>query len=219
VAGSLAHELNQPLTVILTHSQIISRAIATQKAQAETLTVMLDKVAHNIHRVSSILDRIRMIHRAEPDPLTTININDCIATALDQLQDLIERHHIRIEWTPQKPSPDALGDSVQISQVLVNLCRNAVQALEGSATRELAIQTSTSDGLTTVQVRDTGPGMPFDPSQKLKEPFYQSSNQGLGMGLIISQMIIERHQGRMHFMNKPSGLTVSVDIPRQRVQA
>ena len=219
VAGSLAHELNQPLTVILTHSQIISRAIATQKAQAETLTVMLDKIAHNIHRVSSILDRIRTIHRAEPDPFTTININDCIATALEQLQDLIERHHIQIEWTPQKPSPDALGDSVQISQVLVNLCRNAVQALEGSATRELAIQTSTSAGLTTIRVSDTGPGMPFDPSQKLKEPFYQSTNQGLGMGLIISQLIIERHQGRMHFINNPSGLSVSVEIPRQRVQA
>jgi len=219
VAGSLAHELNQPLTVILTHSQIISRAIATQKAQAETLTVMLDKIAHNIHRVSSILDRIRIIHRAEPEPFSTININDCIATALEQLQDLIERHHIRIEWTPQKPAPDALGDSVQISQVLVNLCRNAIQASESLETAVLSIRTSTCASLATIQISDAGPGIPFDPSQKLKEPFYQSTNQGLGMGLIISQMIIERHQGRMQFANNPSGLTVSVEIPRQRVQS
>ena len=218
VAGSLAHELNQPLTVILTHSQIISRALASQKAHPEALTVMLDKIAHNIHRVSSILDRIRTIHRAQPEPFTTIDINECIATALEQLQDLIERHHIQVKWTGQMPAPDALGDAVQISQVLVNLCRNAIQAMTNVHPRVLHIQTSTSASLSTIQISDTGPGMPFNPLEKLKEPFYQSSHQGLGMGLIISQMIIERHQGGMRFTNQPSpgdGLTVSIDIPRQ----
>ena len=217
VAGSLAHELNQPLTVILTHSQIIARALATQKAQPETLTVMLDKIAHNIHRVSSILDRIRNIHRSDPDPNTNIDINDCIGTAIEQLQDLIEKHQVRVEWTPQKPSPDALGDSVQISQVLVNLCRNAIQAMKASETRVLTIHTSISATSTTIIVSDTGPGIPFNPCQKLKEPFYQSSSQGLGMGLIISQMIIERHQGHMQFSNhEVAGLSVSIEIPRQR---
>jgi signal transduction histidine kinase len=219
VAGSLAHELNQPLTVILTHAQIISRAMASQKAQAETLTVMLDKIAHNIHRVSSILDRIRIIHRAEPDPFTTIDINDCIDTALEQLQDLTQQHQIRVDWTPQSPPPDAFGDSVQISQVLVNLCRNSIQAMDHSETRVLHIQTSTSAKHTTIKISDSGPGIPFNPSQKLKEPFYQTSNQGLGMGLFISQMIIERHHGRMVFENnQPIGLTVLIEIPRHRVQ-
>ena len=218
VAGSLAHELNQPLTVILTHAQIISRAIASHKAQAETLTVMLDKIAHNIHRVSSILDRIRTIHRAEADPFTTIDINDCIDTALEQLQDLTLEHQVRVEWTRQSPPPDALGDSVQISQVLVNLCRNSIQAMDRSENRVLTIQTTTSAKNTTIKINDYGPGIPFNPSQKLKEPFYQSSNQGLGMGLIISQMIIERHQGTMVFENThPVGLSVSIEIPRQRV--
>jgi signal transduction histidine kinase len=217
VAGSLAHELNQPLTVILTHSQIISRALATQKVQAETLSVMLDKIAHNIHRVSSILDRIRNIHRSDPDPMTTIAINDCIVIAIEQLQDMVEKYQVRVEWIPQKPSPDALGDSVQISQVLVNLCRNAIQAMRESETRVLKIHTSTSASSTTLVVSDTGPGIPFNPIEKLKEAFHQSSRQGLGMGLIISQMIIERHQGRMRFANHEGrGLSVSIEIPRQR---
>lgn len=218
VASSLAHELNQPLTVILTHSQIISRAIATQKVQPEALTVMLDKIAHNIHRVGSILDRIRTIHRAQPEPLTTIDINECIATAIEQLQDLIEQHHIQVKWTVQMPAPNALGDSVQISQVLVNLCRNAIQAMTNVHSRELDIQTSISASLSTIQISDTGPGMSFNPLDLLKEPFYQSSHQGLGMGLIISQMIIERHLGCMRFANQTSpgnGLSVSIDIPRQ----
>lgn len=221
VAGSLAHELNQPLTVILTHSQIISRALASQKAQPETLTVMLDKIAHNIHRVSSILDRIHTIHREKPDPFTIIDINDCIATALEQLQDLIERHQIRVLWTPQKPSPDALGDSIQISQVLVNLCRNAIQAMTKVDTRVLHIQTSTNASLTTIQISDTGLGMPFNPAEKLKEPFYIASENGMGMGLIISHMIMDRHDGCMRFVN-PSvpnkGLSVFVDIPRSPAQ-
>lgn len=217
VAGSLAHELNQPLTVILTHAQIIDKALTTHKALPETLTVILEKIAHNIHRMSSILDRIRIIHRAEPDPFSTIDVNACITTAIDQLQDLIESHDVRTDWTPQTPSPDAWGDAVQISQVLVNLCRNAIQAMHESETRVLTIQTSTSAQWTTIQISDSGPGMPFNPSEKLKEPFYQSSHQGLGLGLIISQMIVERHQGRMDFHNHAqTGLTVVIEIPRQR---
>jgi C4-dicarboxylate-specific signal transduction histidine kinase len=89
--------------------------------------------------------------------------------------------------------------------------------MKASETRVLTIHTSTSATSTTIIVRDTGPGISFNPCQKLKEPFYQSSSQGLGMGLIISQMIIERHQGHMQFSNhEVAGLSVSVEIPRQR---
>lgn len=222
VAGSLAHELNQPLTVILTHAQIIGQAINAQKAQHETLSVMLKKIGLNIHRVSNILDRIRTIYRAQPEPFTTIDINECIATALEQLDDLIATHHIQIHWKEQLPAPDALGDALQISQVLVNLCRNSIQAMVDTQTRVLHISTHTSASLLTIKISDTGPGMPFNPPEKLKEPFYQSSQQGLGMGLIISQMIVERHHGEMRFLNQASigaGLTVSIDIPRQREQS
>jgi two-component system, LuxR family, sensor kinase FixL len=199
MATSLAHELNQPLTAVANYVEAARDMLAAPTP--ETIAIVrdaLDDAAQQSVRAGQIVRRLRdFISRGETDKriesLRSL-INEANALALVGVKELGVDVRVTID-----PSVDTvLVDRVQIQQVLVNLIRNAIEAMAGSALCELLIDATRIDAETVqVSVRDTGPGIDSDVAARLFQPFTSTKAGGMGLGLSICQTIVEAHGGRI----------------------
>lgn len=206
MASSLAHELNQPLTAINNYSMGAVAMVRSGKAKPEQLLEALEKAAAQAERAGKIISRIReFVKRSEPRrqavPITQI-IDNAVSFA-----DIDARKR-RIEIAVQLPEhlPMVLADPILIEQVLLNLLKNGVEAMEGSDYHILHVNISLYDQMLEVAVIDRGYGLKNP--ERLFEPFYSTKSEGLGMGLNICRTIIESHHGRLWAMENPEGGTI-----------
>lgn len=205
VSGSLAHELNQPLTAALTQAQVTQRRLRMGPLDPAVITALLDKVASGILRTSSILDRIRASgHSREPN-LVRVDLREVTLMALELLEEEWRESGIRVERSMGQSPMDCLGDDVSLLQVLVNLLRNATQAVENGTHRLIQVKCLVKDGEALVIVRDHGPGIPSSVVARWGEPFVGTRKQGLGLGLAISLAIVNQHRGKLTQRNHPEG--------------
>jgi len=206
MASSLAHELNQPLTAINNYSMGAVAMLRSGKAKPEQLLEALEKAAAQAERAGKIISRIReFVKRSEPRrqavPITQI-IDNAVSFA-----DIDARKR-RIEIAVELPEhlPMVLADPILIEQVLLNLLKNGVEAMEGSDYHILHVNISLYDQMLEVAVIDRGYGLKNP--ERLFEPFYSTKSEGLGMGLNICRTIIESHHGRLWAMENPEGGTI-----------
>ena len=144
-----------------------------------------------------------------PEPINKV-VEEANALALVGTAQLAIRS--RLDLDPS--APVAPIDRVQIQQVLVNLIRNAIEAMAGCATRELLVRTAAADSLVRVSVRDSGPGIAADVASRLFQPFVSTKASGMGIGLSICRSFVELHQGRLWFTrNAERGATFHVGLP------
>lgn len=209
MASTLAHELNQPLTAIANYMEAARDLIAAGDPDPEMLGEAVSESATEALRAGSIVRRLREFvargeveKRVEPLPqmveeATRLAMTGARERGVRGLKDL---------------DPDArlaLVDRVQIQQVLVNLIRNAVEALEEMPVRDVTIATRVQpDGMIRVEVRDTGPGIDPDIRPRLFDAFNTSKPNGLGLGLSICRTIVEAHGGRIDADTRPGGGTI-----------
>jgi C4-dicarboxylate-specific signal transduction histidine kinase len=202
----IAHELNQPLAAITTYAQAGVRLLAGPEPQLEDVGEALQQIAAQALRAGEIIRRLRNLvrnHHAQREPL---HINDLIEElgTLTRADARVNDVRITLQLAPDLPLIDA--DPIQIQQVLLNLVRNAVQALEStsSSDREILISTGlNADGDVEVRVQDTGPGVPVEMLERLFLPFATTKADGTGLGLAISRGIIEAHKGTLEHVSKP----------------
>jgi two-component system sensor kinase FixL len=202
----IAHELNQPLAAITTYAQAGVRLLAGPEPQLEDVGEALQQIAAQALRAGEIIRRLRNLvrnHHAQREPL---HINDLIEElgTLTRADARVNDVRITLQLAPDLPLIDA--DPIQIQQVLLNLVRNAVQALEStsSSDREIVISTGlNADGDVEVRVQDTGPGVPVEMLERLFLPFATTKADGTGLGLAISRGIIEAHKGTLEHLSKP----------------
>lgn len=206
MASSLAHELNQPLTAINNYSMGAVAMVRSGKAKPEQLLEALEKAAAQAERAGKIISRIReFVKRSEPRrqavPITQI-IDNAVSFA-----DIDARKR-RIEIAVELPEhlPMVLADPILIEQVLLNLLKNGVEAMEGSDYHILHVNISLYDHMLEVAVIDRGYGLKNP--ERLFEPFYSTKSEGLGMGLNICRTIIESHHGRLWAVENPEGGTI-----------
>ncbi|MGG4774685.1 PAS domain-containing sensor histidine kinase [Alcaligenaceae bacterium 429] len=206
MASSLAHELNQPLTAINNYSMGAVAMVRSGKAKPEQLLEALEKAAAQAERAGKIISRIReFVKRSEPRrqavPITQI-IDNAVSFA-----DIDARKR-RIEIAVELPEhlPMVLADPILIEQVLLNLLKNGVEAMEGSDYHILHVNISLYDQMLEVAVIDRGYGLKNP--ERLFEPFYSTKSEGLGMGLNICRTIIESHHGRLWAVENPEGGTI-----------
>ena len=201
---ALAHEVNQPLTAAGSYVRAGRRLVqAGDTAKADEA---LHKGADQITRASQVIQRLRQFvkkanaHRSAEDVRQTVEE----AAALALLG--AEARGVQLEMNLVPDMPPVFIDKVQIQQVLLNLIRNAVEAMQSSARRELTIGTIMSaDGMVEVSVTDSGPGLAADIRAKLFQPFVTTKPSGMGVGLSICRGIIEAHGGRMWLADRPGG--------------
>jgi two-component system sensor kinase FixL len=197
MASTLAHELNQPLSAIANYLKGSRRLLeGDDSPQAERLRGAVDKAADQALRAGEIIRRLRgFVARGETEQrvehLPKL-IEEASALALVGAKE----HGVRVRFGLDPACELVVADKVQVQQVLLNLVRNAVEAMEGAAQRDLTIATrAAEDGMVEVMVTDTGSGLAPEIAERLFHPFATTKAQGLGIGLSISRTIIEAHGG------------------------
>ncbi|MEQ8268981.1 MAG: PAS domain S-box protein [Parvibaculum sp.] len=216
MTSALAHELNQPLTAIMNYFRAAQRTIeGLDDPAAIRAKELIGKAADQTGRAGQIIRRLRDFvekreaFRAEEDLNRTVE--EAIALALVGATD----SNVKVTVEFDRTIPAIVMDRIQIQQVVVNLVRNAVEALQGVARRELVIATGTDEpGYAYASFADTGPGLPEEVASRLFQPFVTTKEKGMGIGLSICQTIIEAHGGRLWAArNESDGATFRFRLP------
>jgi PAS domain S-box-containing protein len=210
MAAALAHELNQPLTAVV-NSVNAARRLLARKDHVNLLTAqeVTNEAAEQALRASEIVRSLRHFltrdekeRRIEELPLM---IEEASALALSSIAPLAV--HLRFEFDGSARC--VLVSRVQIQQVIVNLIRNAFEAMADQVSREITLATrALGDGMIEIAVADTGPGIPSDIASRLFEPFISTKHDGMGLGLSISRSIVEAHDGQLMAGPNPRGGTI-----------
>jgi two-component system sensor kinase FixL len=217
LAGSLAHELNQPLTAILSNAQAAQRFLATEPVNLlEVREIMHDLVEDN-HRASEVIRKIRALVKKgelEAAPLSIASVIRDVALLVHS-DAIVRGIRVRVAITPELPPVH--GDKVQLQQVVLNLLLNAFDALEScpALNREVTIEVI-PEGTDSIRiaVQDGGAGLAGNTLDKLFLPFFTSKRDGLGLGLSISRSIVEMHGGRIWAKNNEDrGATFYFTLP------
>jgi two-component system, LuxR family, sensor kinase FixL len=210
VSAAIAHELNQPLTAVLNYTNVAKRHIASTDPTAKSKAYeAVSKAGEQAVRCGQIIRRLRDFVEKRESSRSLENIN--VITEDSLALGLIGSKSVNVKTTISLSefTPLVLVDRVQIQQVLVNLLRNAVEAMDQSAKRQLTVVTDvTGGGAVRVTVADTGTGITPELAERLFRPFVTTKPDGMGIGLAISRSIIEAHGGRLTMMPNPGGGTV-----------
>ncbi|MDE2230369.1 MAG: PAS domain S-box protein [Alphaproteobacteria bacterium] len=208
MGAALAHELNQPLAAIVNYLQAARRLLQAAPDAPPRVGEAMEKAAAQAERAGQVIRRLReFVARGETERREE-NINALIeeAAALALVGAKSAGVTTRLLLRPDLPT--VLVDKVQIQQVLLNLIRNALEAMDATDERVLTVEAVAADGLMTIMVVDTGPGLAPDVAQNLFQPFVTTKARGMGVGLSICRSIIEAHGGRIWASPRPGGGTV-----------
>ncbi|HWU54375.1 MAG TPA: PAS domain S-box protein, partial [Rhizomicrobium sp.] len=210
MASTLAHELNQPLTAAASFMNGARRLLSSGRLDdMSAITGAMDSAAEQMLRAGQIIKRLReFVARGEsdrrPEDLRKL-IEEASALALVGVKQTGAR--VTFDFHPTVGT--VLVDKIQIQQVILNLMRNGIEAMEGSERREMVVATRAIDDTTVeVSVSDTGSGIAPEIAEKLFQPFITTKRQGMGVGLSISRTIIEAHGGKLWAEPNPGGGTV-----------
>ncbi|MBG0800457.1 PAS domain S-box protein [Methylocystis sp. H4A] len=209
MAVGLAHELKQPLTAINAYLNIVRRLLKDQHFSAEKAEDALDKTTKEVFRVSEIMDNLRQFMARGTTDRTAHHLNEVVRTACEFTDAMSKEAGVTTAVHLDANEDQVTINKVQIQQVVVNLKRNAIEAMQGCENRQLTVSTRLAEGdMIRVDVTDTGPGLPDIVKQRLFEPFTTTKPHGLGVGLSVSRSIIEEHHGKLWAEENPGGGTV-----------
>ncbi|MBL6933421.1 MAG: PhnD/SsuA/transferrin family substrate-binding protein, partial [Rhodospirillales bacterium] len=216
MASGFAHELNQPLAAIINYARGCIRRIEKKQCNNEMIMETLDQVTQQATRAGEIIKHIRAFVRKDEPERTLANINDVIKEALAFLKNDAKGKGIQIVQNLEPNLPAVTIDHIQVEQVILNLIRNAIEAMEETPTglKSISISTHQSDqDEIVVTVIDSGPGLSSD-DDSLFDPFVTSKTNGLGLGLSISRSIVEAHGGRLQAThNEGNGAALTFTLP------
>lgn len=216
VSGSLAHELNQPLTAATMNAQLAQRLWAMEPVASPMLMDLLDQIESGVERTVRILQRIRGGKEAIAQHQERVDLQALLEQALVQMAPDLARAGVQLMHTRSPQAVWCLGDALGLSQVVVNLLRNAQQAMQHQpeGARHLWVRCALQQGQALLVVRDSGPGMPASILAQWGQPFAGTRSEGMGLGLAISREIVTRHQGQLLLVNLPhGGLEATVAMP------
>jgi PAS domain S-box-containing protein len=216
LSGSLAHELNQPMTAVLSNAQAALRFLAHSPPSLDDVRESLASIVENDKRAGEVIRRLRAMLRKEPAEHRRLDINDVVLDVLRIIRsDLLNRNvDMVLELAPTLPPIE--GDRVQLQQVLLNLVMNATDAMQGVLKgREIKVQTVLTDANEVeVLVVDAGCGIPADELELVFSPFVTSKAGGMGLGLAVCTSIIQTHRGRIWATNNAErGATLHFSLP------
>jgi two-component system sensor kinase FixL len=216
IAAGIAHEINQPLTAISLFSQSAKNFCKIGKF--EMLPAIFEKLSQQSFRAGAVLERVQIMTRQGDRPKEVIDCMVFIHEVTNLVESEARLHDINVKVISCYEKMNVFVDRVQIQQVIFNLLRNGMEAMQSiacknGATIELIIKPNI-DNQVEISVTDTGCGVPKNMVDKLFTPFSSSKRSGTGIGLSISKSIVEEHGGQIHFFeNKPLGATFYFTLP------
>ncbi|MGZ4001812.1 MAG: PAS domain S-box protein, partial [Mucilaginibacter sp.] len=207
MASGIAHEVNQPLAAISSYTQVSLNLINSEHPDLAKLTEILDKTQQQALRAGGIIHHMRQFVKSHVIHRSTADVNTLIHNAVGLCIAELKQNNISLTFELDNNLPSICVDQIQIEQVIINLVRNSIEALQNlpaKQQRELIIHSHlTLNNRIQVRVKDNGPGLDEDQRQKISTPFYTTKADGMGMGLSISRSLIEAHKGTLHFNSMP----------------
>jgi PAS domain S-box-containing protein len=217
LAASLAHELNQPLTAILSNAQAAQRFLAADPADLSELREILADIVEDDIRAGEVIWRMRTLIKKEELEFAPLDVGTVIGDVVLLAHSDAVLHNIRVSHEIDPHLWQVRGDRVQLQQVLLNLLLNAFDAMHDCPPdkREIHVRAARDGGrMVEITVADHGAGLTIDKLEKIFQPFYTTKHDGLGLGLSISRSIIEAHGGRLWAENNPDrGATFYFTLP------
>jgi signal transduction histidine kinase len=198
LSGSIAHELNQPLTAIVVQAITARRFLAAKEPDIEEVRIALDEIESAGHHAAEILTSLRAMFKKETAARTSVDINKLIMAVLAIVRHELHKHGVELRTELDEPLPALRGDQVQLQQVVLNLVMNAIEAMESVQPRILRIRSCTDKpDLVHVSIEDTGTGIDPSNADRIFKPMFTTKERGMGIGLSICHSIIASHRGRI----------------------
>ncbi len=217
MATGLAHELNQPLTVITNYAQGCVRRLKSNAIGPEELGDILGRIATQARRSSSIIRGLGNLVRKSSAMRFEVDINHCIMEVADLANAEATQHHAKARFELEPNLPGVMADQTQLQQVILNLVQNGCEAIQDTPESRRAVTVRTKqrgDRELEISVSDNGRGISELLGERLFEPFFTTKAQGIGMGLAISRSIVESHGGRLWATpNRGKGTTFHFTLP------
>jgi PAS domain S-box-containing protein len=217
LTASIAHEVNQPLSGIITNASTCLRMLSADPPNIDGARETVRRTIRDGNRASDVITRLRTLYSKKEPSLDPMELNEVTREVIALSSTEIQRSGVTLLQEYADDLPPAIGDRIQLQQVILNLLRNAADAMStvDDRPRELLIRTERDEGnQVRLSVKDSGVGFTPQVGGKIFEPFYTTKTDGMGIGLSISRSIIEAHQGRLWATsNDGPGSTFSFAIP------
>ncbi|WP_128948503.1 GAF domain-containing sensor histidine kinase [Bradyrhizobium nanningense] len=215
--ASIAHEINQPIGASINSANAALNFLRAQPPDLEEVKLALGEIVKVGFRAGDIIDRTRALVKKAPPQKDSFDINSTVLEVAALTSGEMSKNGVAVQTQLTESLPAVLGDRVQIQQVLLNLFVNAAEAMSGTVEgpKKLIISTERDGpGGVLVAVRDSGPGLAVENTERVFDAFYTTKTSGLGMGLSICRSIIEAHQGQLWAAaNVPRGAIFQFTLP------
>jgi signal transduction histidine kinase len=207
LTASLSHELNQPLTAILSCAQAGMRFLESENLDKEQAQEIFRNIIEDDTRAGRIISSVRSLMKLEIREKENVLVNSLVEETLDIMRNELNSHGVRIITRFENGPVYVFADKIQLQQVLLNFLRNSVDAMEKSYpdNKVIEVRTELDRDSVTVYVRDSGPGIDKTILDRVFHPFVTSGKTGFGIGLAVSRSIIENHKGDIRAVNIPGG--------------
>jgi PAS domain S-box-containing protein len=216
LTASIAHEINQPLTAVITNANACRRMLGLEPPAFDEIRLAIQDIAAAGKRASQVVTHVRAMVKKSHSDRVQLDINEVVEEILPLLKGELEKHETKLHTDLKRGIPHVLGDKIELQQVLINLLLNGMEAMDDIRDRPhvLTIESSVTHSLVSVAIRDSGIGIAQHMLDRVFETFYTTKPNGLGMGLAISKTIIESHGGRLTASTGIlHGSTVRIDLP------
>jgi signal transduction histidine kinase len=217
LTASLAHELNQPLTAILSNAQAAQLILDSPRRDLTEIREILGDIVEDDKRAGEIIHRLRGFLKTGSLELQPLDIGDLVGQVARLVSSDVIIRHVQIRLELGAGLPPVCGDRVQLQQVILNLLMNGLDAMResGEGERSLVLRTSSPDPAhVVVAVEDSGIGIDKADLERVFHAFYTTKPEGLGMGLAIARSIVEAHHGRLEARSNPErGATFTLTLP------
>jgi two-component system sensor histidine kinase HydH len=215
--GRLAHEVRNPLSSLDIHVQLLEEDLASLAPQVrERLAPRLDIIHGELHRLEGIVERFLRLAGPAGVDLEPVEMRKILTHVCELLRPEAAAREIDISTQVDDSLPPVMADPVRLTQALLNVVINAIQAVERKGRVE--VSGSVADGWVSVAVSDNGPGIPTEKLASIFDPYFTTKTEGSGLGLWIAQQIVTAHGGSLEAQNRPSGgavLTMRLPLIRE----
>jgi PAS domain S-box-containing protein len=207
MATQIAHEVNQPLTAIVTYCAAARHGLAAPEVDVARIGEWLDAIGGQAHRVSDTVRRLREFVRKGVVTFAAMDLNEVVTDAVRMIQPIAERQDVPVVRELSPGLPRVAADRVLLTQAVLNLVRNAVEAASASPLERRWVRVTTAATGPAVELRviDSGPGLSADVAERLFEPFVTTKSGGLGLGLPIARSILHAHGGEIIYRTAAEG--------------
>lgn len=217
MAGSIAHEVSNPLMVIMANAQLLERHVEkASEIDREKVKTSLTKIIGTVERIVRIMKGLSTMTRdSSQDPPTDTTVKAILDNTLDFCREKFKNRNIELRLA-EVPDIHLTCREVQISQVLLNLLNNALDAVKGQDGAFISIEIFDLDSAVKMQITDSGSGIPTELADKIMKPFFTTKpkGKGTGIGLSISKSIIENHKGKLYLDRNCRNTRFIIELPK-----